>query len=255
MRHLYGCTITLMEPTFFSSREISAFYQTEPLLGNFALAYAFGFCHAPYYNDGTIYYGEHLGELNARGLYVTPGTVIGAPRFTLQSFNSQPDSYMSAMGQGYLAAPPEGGYLSKKGSNWYAHRKGRAKGKKLPASNRPQYGRIRAMAIGTRLQAYVISQQPISLPSYIRLGKFMSKARVESRALAGGVQEKDVREVMIPALLNPADLPASIVLHRYDLINVPPTPLVQHALLSGRCYRLPDGKWLPVGMRFGIGKE
>ena len=249
MSYVYGCRVTLLEATFFSSREISAFYQTEPLLGNFALAYAFGFCQSPYYNDGTIHYAEHLGGLNEQGLYVTPGTVVGAPRFTLQSFNSQPDSYQSAMGQGYLAAPPEGGYLGQKGSNWYSFAQGK-KGKKLRASNRPQYGRIRMMGIGTRLQCYVMSKERLTLPSYIRLGKFMSKARVESKLLR--VSEQEVSEVTVASLLNPADLPPSITLHRYDLINVPPTPLVQHALISGACYRLPDGTWLPCGMRFGV---
>ena len=249
MPHLYRCTLTLMEPTFFSSREVSAFYQTEPLLGNFALAYALGFCASPYFNDGTIHYAEHLSELNARGLYVTPGTPIGTPRFTLQSFNAQPDSYTSAMGQGFLAAPPEGGYIGKQGTNWYLF-EGETRGSKLRATNRPQYGRIRALAIGMQFRAHVISAEPPVLPSYIRLGKFMSKARLRAEPLVA--QEEEARQVLIPDLLNPADLPPTITLHRFDLINVPPTPLVQHASLSGLCYRLPDGAWLPRDMRFGV---
>ena len=80
--HIYRCELTLLEATFFSSREVSAVYQTEPLLGNIALAYAFGFCQAPYFNDGTIHYQAHLAALNEQGLYVTPGTILGQPRFT-----------------------------------------------------------------------------------------------------------------------------------------------------------------------------
>ena len=38
----------------------------------------------------------------------------------------------------------------------------------------------------------------------------------------------------------------------FDLISVPPTPLVRNAWLSGRFYRLADGAILPVGMRFGM---
>jgi len=117
-------------------------------------------------------------------------------------------------------------------------------------SNVLHNGRIRMMGIGTCLQAYVISDEALTLPSYIWLGKFMSKARVESQLLQ--VREQEVSEVSVANLLNPADLPASITQHRYDLINVPPTPLVQHALISGACYRLPDGAWLPRGMRFGV---
>ena len=42
MSYVYGCTITLLEATFFSSREISAFYQTEPLLGNILRSTRYG---------------------------------------------------------------------------------------------------------------------------------------------------------------------------------------------------------------------
>ena len=98
--HIYRCELTLMEATFFSSREVSNTYQTEPLIGNIALAYAFGFCQSPYFNDGTIYYKPHLGALNERGVYVTPATVMGKPRFTIGQFNAQPDSYWYAMGAG-----------------------------------------------------------------------------------------------------------------------------------------------------------
>lgn len=37
--HIYRCRITLMEATFFSSREASATYYTEPLIGNIALGF------------------------------------------------------------------------------------------------------------------------------------------------------------------------------------------------------------------------
>ena len=54
MTTIYRCDLTLLEPTFFSSREISNYYQTAPLIGNYALAYALGLCHSPYYNNGKI---------------------------------------------------------------------------------------------------------------------------------------------------------------------------------------------------------
>lgn len=40
----------------------------------------------------------------------------------------------------------------------------------------------------------------------------------------------------------------------YDLVSVPPAPLMRNAWLSGRFYRVADGGWLPVGMRFGVEK-
>ena len=122
--HIYVCHLTLMENTFFSSREISATYQTEPLIGNIALAYAFGFCQSPYFNDGTIYYGSHLGGLNVTGVYVTPATIVGRPRFTLGYFNAQPDTYWYAMGAGTLVSRPDDGWAEGAGKTWRIVRAG-----------------------------------------------------------------------------------------------------------------------------------
>jgi CRISPR-associated protein Csc1 len=57
-----------------------------------------------------------------------------------------------------------------------------------------------------------------------------------------------------PLLLNPADLPPDMQPRTFDLVSVPPTPLMRNAWLSGRFHRLADGGWLPVGMRFGVEK-
>jgi CRISPR-associated protein Csc1 len=66
------------------------------------------------------------------------------------------------------------------------------------------------------------------------------------------VEETEQDGVVIPFLLNPADLPSEMTLAVFDLISVPPTPLVRNARLSGRFYWLKDGTLLPVGMRFGV---
>ena len=247
--HVYCFELTFMEATFFSSREVSATYQTEPLVGNIALAYAFGFCQAPYFNDGTIYYKAHLGGLNERGLYVTPATVQGEPRFTIGQFNAQADAYWYAMGAGAIVTRPDGGWAEGTGKTW---RIVRAEGKrtKIAAASRPQFGRIRFLAIGNRAVGYVLSCEPLTLPRYIRLGKFMSKARVAVREML--VEEVERERAVIPFLLNPADLPPEMPLTVFDLISIPPTPLVRNAQLSGPFYRLEDGTLLPVGMRFGV---
>lgn len=248
--HVYRCELVLMEATFFSSREVSATYQTEPLIGNIALAYALGFCQAPYHNDGTIHYREHLGALNERGLYVTPATVIGNPRFTVGQFNAQSDAYWYAMGAGAIVTRPDDGWAVGAGKTW---RIVRADGQrtKIAAESRPQYGRIRFLAIGNRAVCYVLGQEPVHVPRYVRLGKFMSKARVEVREMpAKAVVEEGV---VTPYLLNPTDLAPEMELGVFDLISVPPTPLVRNARLSGTFHRLQDGTMVPAGMRFGVG--
>jgi len=247
--HVYRCELTLMEATFFSSREVSATYQTEPLIGNIALAYALGFCQAPYFNDGTIYYKAHLGALNERGVYVTPATVVGKPRFTIGQFNAQPDAYWYAMGAGTIVTRPDDGWAVGAGKTWRITRADGSRSK-VAAESRPQFGRIRFLAIGNRAVGYVLSREPIPVPRYVRLGKFMSKARVVVDEMQ--TEEMEREKVTIPFLLNPADLPSDMPLTVFDLISVPPTPLVRNARLSGRFYRIPDGTLLPTGMRFGV---
>jgi CRISPR-associated protein Csc1 len=248
--HIYRCTLTLMEKMFFSSREVSNCYYTEPLVGNYALAYAMGFCQAPYSNQGEIHYEAHLSALNERGLYVTPATVLGEPTFHVEQFNAQPETYWSAMGAGVLVTRPDGARMEQSGKVWYVHPSGGGRRKKVNPANRPQFGRVRCLAAENVAQAYVLSREPIAIPSYIRLGKFMSKARVAAAELTH--EEAEAEERTVPQLLNPADLPADATLHLYDLVAVPPTPLVRNALLSGRFYRASDGCWLPAGMRFGL---
>ena len=247
---IYRCEITLLEATFFSSREVSNTYYTEPLLGNYALAYAFGFVQAPYFNDGTIYYSEHLSRLNDAGLYVTPGTLAGDARFTLGQFNTQTDAYWYAFANNVIVTRPDGAWTEKSGPAWYiVWPDGRRQ--KVGLENRPQHGLIRYLAIGNRAVAYIISRESATIPSYIRLGKFMSKAHVATTAIS--YSEVEAESVAVPFLLNPADLSSVTSTTAFDLVSVPPTPLIRNSVLSGRFYQLDDRTHLPLGMRFGVG--
>ncbi len=249
MPYIYRCTLTLLETTFFSSREIGGFYQTEPYLGNYALAYALRLCRSPYFNDGSIRYREDLGALNARGIYVTPGAFVGEPRFVVGWFNAQPDSYWYAMGNNALITRPDGSWAEKRSASWYVVTREGETGRKIRPENRPQVGRIRMLAIGNRAICYVLSTEELTLPSYIRLGKFMSKARVEVEA--SFVTELTEGPAPCP-LLTLADLAPTTQLVAYDLINIPPAPLARNARVVGPGYRLGGEVFLPTGMRFAV---
>lgn len=246
---IYQCHLTLLEPTFFSSQEISNYFQTAPLVGNYALAYALGLCQTPYFNDGSILYQAHLAALNEQGIYVTPATLTGPARFLLAQFNAQPDAYWYAMANNTIVTRPDGAWTEKQGSAWYV-RTGDGEKKKVGLENRPQHGRIRFLAINNEATFYVISHRPYQPPSYIRLGKFMSKARVT--ATTATYTEVEAQAITVPFLLNPADLSPETTLLTFDLVNVPPTPLVRNGVVNGRCYRLNQTTHLPIGMRFGV---
>ncbi|PID85234.1 MAG: type I-D CRISPR-associated protein Cas5/Csc1 [Chloroflexi bacterium] len=250
MTHIYSCHLTLLEPVFFSSQEISSYYQTAPLIGNYALAYALGLCHTPYFNDGTIHYRQHLQAVNEQGIYVTPATLNAAPCFTLAQFNAQPDAYWYAMANNVIVTRPDGAWTVKRGSKWYAVRSDKDRGKAIGVENRPQHGRIRFLSIGNEATFYIVSREACQPPSYIRLGKFMSKARVT--AVSVPHTEIEGTAVSIPFLLNPVDLSPATQLVTFDLVNVPPTPLVKNGVVNGRFYQLDKTTYLPVGMRFGV---
>jgi CRISPR-associated protein Csc1 len=229
--YIYTCTLELLEHTFFSSREINAFFQTEALIGNYALCYALGLCQTPYYNDGTIWYKPHLSQLNARGIYVTPAKIEGKPAFTITQFNAQTDTYWYKFDQNAITVN---------------------KHKKARAINYPQTGKIKMLAFGNILTFYVLSTQPIDgeIPRYIRLGKFMSKARVSSKRQT--CEPGQTKTAFINAVLNPVDLPETLHLQRFDLCNIHPSTFLRNAEATGVFYQLPGNVFLPANMRFGV---
>ncbi|HEU5011462.1 MAG TPA: type I-D CRISPR-associated protein Cas5/Csc1, partial [Roseiflexaceae bacterium] len=140
MLQIYRCELHLLEQTFFSTREISNLYQTEPFIGHLALCYALGLAPSRYHNDGkVIHYREDLAALNERGIYITPATIRGTAQFALGQFNAQPDSYWSAMGNNALVVAPQGMWAEKEGNNWYIT--DGVTRRKYGVENRPQFGR------------------------------------------------------------------------------------------------------------------
>jgi CRISPR-associated protein Csc1 len=249
MPHIYRCEVTLLENTFFSSREVSNFYQTEPFIGNYALAYALQFCQSPYFNDGTIYYKADLGRLNEQGVYITPAAIEGEPRFVVGWFNAQPDTYWYAMGNNALVTKPDGTWAEKRVSAWFVVEQEGQSGRKVRVENRPQVGRIRMLGIGTRAVCHVISRDELRLPSYIRLGKFMSKAQLAVQHMFMGEATEEEGSY---SLLNIADLPKATRLLAFDLLNVPPSPLARNVRYSGRGYRVAHNAFLPADMHFVV---
>ena len=238
---IYRADLTLMEHTFFASREVGIYYETEPVIGNYALAYALGLCAAPYYWDGPPRYKEDLGPLNSRGLYVTPGTFLPESlRYALSQFNAQTDSYFFRFDQNAIGTDPA---------------------KKARAANFPQSGKIRMLGQGSRAFFFLINERgdtPRFL-TYIRLGKFNSKARLVWEKLTLRSAEPVERDNQrLEFLLNAADLPAEAVsrLWSFSMYNLYPAPLLNHCHLSGNFWQLGartgGDVYMPVGMRFGV---
>lgn len=261
--YLYRCEITLWEHVFFSSREISAFFQTEPLIGNYALAYAFGLARSPYHVDADasgrqpVSYKQDLLPLNERGVYITPATISGAPRFALNQFNAQADAYWYAFTQNAIVVKQDDQQAEYDGQNWYLTTSTTGQRSRTRPANFPQHGRIKMLALDNRAVAYLLSGEPLEsvlpgyrLPAYIRLGKWMSKAAVAVTRQRCEPTWRD--EALVEGFLNPLDLPDPLALRLFDLVSIHPVPLVRNARMRGWFYRGSDGAWLPAGMHFGV---
>jgi len=238
---IYRASLTLKEHTYFASREIGIFYESEPLIGNYALAYALGLCASPYDWSGPPRYKQDLSPLNEKGLYVTPATFEpGKLHYAISQFNAQTDSYYFRFDQNAIASNPV---------------------KKSRAANFPQSGKIRMLGLESQAYFFLMNQQRIelNLPNYIRLGKFNSKARIVwEKLVLKSAQPVRFDDVALDFLLNAVDLPFDIIanMRAFSVYNIHPAPLLSRCHLSGSFWhcgsRAGQDYYLPTGMRFGV---
>lgn len=260
---IYEATLTLWEHTFFASREIGLVYETEPLIGNYALAYALGMASAPYRWTGGPRYAEDLGPLNAAGLYVTPAAFDPARlRFVLSLFNAQADSYFSLFTNNAIVAPPNGWTAIQQGQRWSLVNPETGERRQVRPANFPQSGRLRMLGLGSVARFYLLADETAEADAalerarlrpigrqYVRLGKFNSKAEVRWRRVAA--EPVEGLDLEVDAMLNAVDLPTDAHVVPLAATYVHPAPVLGHCLYSGSCWRLEGGGYLPRALRFG----
>jgi CRISPR-associated protein Csc1 len=156
-----------------------------------------------------------MAKLNERGIYVTPARPIKWD-FLLITWK---------MGQiTYYRQPEKFG------------------GKNYPAN----YGRAKELAPESEFEFFIIHRDTLTLPRWIRLGKWASKALVETEK---SVQINASNGIFVSACpLNPLDLPHLLIV--YDVISMPPVSLVNNARLNGEHYVLDEKTKLPAGMKY-----
>jgi CRISPR-associated protein Csc1 len=225
---VYKLDIELQEATFFASHELGEMYFTEALIGNYALAYALGLVKSPY-NRTNVGYAEDIPELNQKSIYITPAWPERKPEYRIERFNCQSESFFKAMIPNAVVELAGRQYLQRKGTIAKYMLNGET-GKRVAATNRPQTGVLKLLSPLNRFTCCIIATDDVMLPSYIRLGKFMSKARVEYRRIT--VNRKDSLRAKYK-LVNPLDLaPESRILFG-DTVNIHPVPLIRGADIEG----------------------
>jgi CRISPR-associated protein Csc1 len=228
------------EPVFFASRELSDTYYTEGTIGNYALAYALGWARSPYRllgeATGRPTYLEDLTPLVGQRYILPAWPVDASASFRFERFNALSDSYWYAMTNNRVATAREDLPLKRTGKKPNTFR----------PSNFPQTGRLRVIERGNRFQTVAFGDG--DLPAYIRVGKFMSKVRVEILETLS-VTALPTNEYDCHAYLNSADLPSDLALLSFDLISIPPASLLKNLRFSGAAWRV-GNYTIPANLEF-----
>lgn len=230
MAFIYRCQIELHDSLYFATREIGRLYETEPVIHNYALCYALGLVDSEIYSttvseehsyryfcpEQVPKYEPHLTALNQQGIYVTPGRSISHSS-TLNTWKYANNNYHVEM--------------------------------EKTQKNIPSFGRTKEIAPESKFEFFIISEKPLKLAKWIRLGKWMSKAAVEI------LEQKEVKrspsetDFIFPYLLNPLDVMFSHQVISYDVVNMPPVSLIQNVKMLGRYYEF-DKLKIPACMEY-----
>lgn len=221
--HLYLCQLIFHENLFYATRETGRLYETGRYLHNYALTYALELTVAPYFHRKQIpRYEEELTPLNERGIYVTPARGIDV-RYELVTFKHADPAYHQEM-------------VAKR-------------------HNIPSYGRAKEIAVGSRFEFVVMSKEPLTLPRWVRMGLWRSKAELSVAAEADArLVSSQVRTASYP--LNPLDVSGRLII--YDLISMPPVSLLERAQIEGDWWIFEAGErtqCLPAGLQYTFPEE
>ena len=220
------CHLHLHDYLFYASREMGRLYETEKYLHNYGLTYALGLAKSPYANLAqTPRYAEDLNVVNEQGVYVTPAHPL---RYTF-SFST-----FKMANVNYYNFTPQ------------------------VSSNQVVFGRAKELAPESTFEFFVISEHEVRLPRWIRLGKWMAKARVEVQQQ--GVARAKEGSFRADGALNPLDL--LVMPENCNIVAMAPASLITNMYGVGSFYELDSeggghGRTvcLPAGMRYRPGRR
>src|SRR5438552_13807003 len=151
------CQLVLHDYLYYASREMGRLYETEKYLHNYGLTYALGLAKAPFANLTQVpRYREDLNTVNAQGIYVTPAYPLQYS-FAFHTFKMANVNYYNFTPQ--------------------------------ISSNQVVFGRAKELAPESTFEFFVLSTNEVQLSRWIRLGKWMAKARVDIK-YKGAAQRK-----------------------------------------------------------------
>ena len=215
--HAAKCQLILHDSLYYATREMGRLYETEKVIHNWALTYALGLIQKPYYSANSVpTYQEDLQPINEAGVYVTPAKPVHCD-YVINTFKFADNRHRS------FSSPNR--------------------------TNKPSYGKAKELAPESKFEFFIVGEIPKKLPKWIRLGLWMSKARVKIEAVESHLTPKR-GTFTCRHLLNPIDL--SVLPNLYDLISMPPVSLLQNARFNGEYVEFGD-VCLPTSMAYFAG--
>src|SRR2546423_4389670 len=194
------CHLKLHDYLFYASREMGRLYETEKYLHNYGLTYALGLAKAPYTNLTQVpRYPEDLNKVNELGVYVTPAHPLHYS-FAFSTFKMANVNYYNFTPQ--------------------------------ISSNQVVFGRAKELAPESTFEFFVLGGKEIALPHWIRLGKWMAKARVDIKA--HGVAQTRQGSFRADGALNPLDL--SLLPESCNIVAMAPASLITNVFSTGSYY-------------------
>lgn len=185
---------------FYASREMGRIYETERYLHNYGLTYALGLTRSSYANLSQVpHYSEDLRFLNEQRIYVTPAYPIQVA-FAFHTFKMANVNYYNLTPQ--------------------------------VSSNQVVFGRAKELAPESLFEFAVISEREVTLPKWIRLGKWMAKARVTQEA-TGTAQVKQ-GDYQVRGALNPLDMATFPI--NCNIVAMAPASLITNVSGTGNYY-------------------
>ncbi len=221
-----------MENVFFASSQFGNEYHTLGLIGNTALPYALHLAPESYLGFEKPHHRPHLKALREAGIYISPATFLGAVRFKVERFNCQPDAYQlfwRPIKKGKsktIQVGDEGEEGDEEGSDGGPEKSG-AKAKGGRSTNYPDEGWFKMIARGNTAAFYMTSEKPLEVPSYIRIGKFMSKCKVSQAEVKGQIMSGT--RVRTSLIMRAEDIPASVEIFQFNKIKI------QHGTYLANC--------------------
>jgi CRISPR-associated protein Csc1 len=213
--HIYRLLLTLQDPLYFATRELGRLYVTERYLHNYALTYALGLAQSSYHDmEHVPHYEEDLEPLNQKHIYIAPAHPVTSDYVT-HTYKWANLDYHVEMQQ-----------ISK---------------------NVPTYGRIRELAPESIFETFVVASEPLKIPAWIRLGKWMSKVKANAQILTPKLHGEGIFTCSHP--LNPLDVMFTNQVLSYDTINMPPVSLIRNVQMRGEFYTFDELKDLKLPAR------